>query len=161
MDGVGVTYELLRGRRFADFRERLSLVSEVAPVGINFVVNTQTFGDLDAAVEIAEEVGASEFLLLPEQPTRQSRGIDSATRRALGLWVHAYRGAIPLSVSEAGAEGLPTCAPLPLETGLRTYAHIDASGLIKRSSFDTSGVPIGRGGIVDALHRLEATGGEY
>ena len=159
MDGVGATYESLRGRRFADFTLRLSIVREVAPIGINFVVNAHTVRDLDAAVEIAREVRASEFLLLPQQPTAGAPGMDASTGELLAAWVRTYRGVIPLSVSEGGATGLPTCAPLPLETGLRAYAHIDASGLLKRSSFDGAGVPIGPEGFVSALRALEEIGG--
>ena len=52
------------------------IVRELAPFGINFVVNAHTLSDLDAGVAIAAEVGASEFLLLPQQPVRRRNGIE-------------------------------------------------------------------------------------
>lgn len=156
MDGVGTTYEALRGRPFEALRRRFDTVSALAPFGINFVVNARTLPDLDAATELAAEVGAAEFLLLPEQPVRGNGGIDDRTARALQRWVDLYRGTIPLAVSEAGAEGLPTCDPLASESGLRAYAHIDASGILKGSSYETDGVAIDNGGVVRALAVLRS-----
>ena len=156
MDGVGATYEALRGRPFAALRQCLETVHALAPFGINFVVNSRTLPDLDAATRLAAEVGAAEFLLLPEQPARGRSGIDHSTVQALRRWVSLYRGTVPLTVSEAGADGLPTCNPLVRETGLRAYAHIDASGVLKRSSFDSHGVPIGADGVMRTLDRLRS-----
>jgi MoaA/NifB/PqqE/SkfB family radical SAM enzyme len=154
MDGVGPTYEALRGRPFATLRNRLETVRTLAPFGINLVVNARTLPDLDAATKLAAEIGASEFLLLPEQPVRGRGGIDDHTTQALQHWVSLYQGAVPLTVSEAGADGLPTCDPLASETGLRAYAHIDASGVLKRSSYESNGVAIGDDGVMRALNVL-------
>lgn len=154
MDGVGATYEALRGRPFAALRYRLETVRTLAPFGINFVVNARTLPDLDAATRLAAEVGAAEFLLLPEQPARGSGGIDDRTVRALRRWVSRYRGTVPLTVSEARADGLPTCNPLVRETGLRAYAYIDAAGVLRQSSFDSDGVAIGTDGVMRALNAL-------
>ena len=155
MDGVGLTYEKLRGRPFSALLNRLSVVRKLAPFGINFVVNAQTLPDLDEAVTLAGEIGAAEFLLLPEQPVHGRAGIDRHTTQILHDWVATYEGPIRLTVSEAGAAGLPTCRPLAMEDGLRGYAHIDASGRLKRSSYDQSGVSIGAGGVSEALQILE------
>ncbi|MBI3412119.1 MAG: radical SAM protein [Planctomycetes bacterium] len=154
MDGVGDTYESLRSRSFSSLCLRLELVRQIACFGINFVVNSQTLADLDAATEFAAEIGALEFLLLPEQPTWGRTGIDENTALALRHWVSNYRGSVPLTVSTAGAAGLPTSNPLPNETGLRAYAHIDASGILKTSSFENAGVAIGVDGVMRALEVL-------
>lgn len=154
MDGVGPTYERLRGRSFASFLERASLIRAVSEFGINFVVNRETVADLNAAVALASELGASEFLLLPEQPTETTTGIDPHTSALMSDWVRDYSDPVRLSVSEAGATGLPTCRPLERECGLRAYAHIDANGMLKRSSFDSKGASIGRGGVLGALTAL-------
>jgi len=157
MDGVGATYEKIRKKPFSLLLRRLEMIREIAPFGINYLVNDMTFPEIDAAVAVATEIGASEFLLLPEQPTNRSNGIDSHTRQALCSWVESYGGPIPLTVSEAVSEGLPRVNPLPKETGLRAYAHIDASGFLKRSSYDTSyGVRIGKGGVVESLELLQS-----
>lgn len=154
MDGVGATYEAIRRRSYATLRQRLERLRTFAPFGINYVVNRQTMGELDAAVRVATEVGASEFLLLPEQPVNGRGGIDASTRRALSTWVSHYRGSPRLAVSELGAGDLPTCNPFPGEEPLHAYVHIDAHGLLKRSSYAQRGVNIGEQGIIAALQSL-------
>jgi MoaA/NifB/PqqE/SkfB family radical SAM enzyme len=160
MDGVGPTYEALRGRSFAALRRRLENLHSLAPFGINYLVNAQTLPDLNSAIELAAEVAAAEFLLLPEQPTGAGGGIDDQTVRALRQWVNLYRGTVRLSVSEAGADGLPTCNPVARETGLRAYAFISASGKLKRSSFDADGTNVGEHGLMRALEVLRSFCGE-
>jgi hypothetical protein len=59
-----------------------------------------------------------------------------------------------LSVSQAGADGLPVCVPISGETPLEAYAHIDVQGVLKRSSYDRSGVVIGSDGVMAALATL-------
>ena len=157
VDGIGDTYEMVRGRKFSTLMKRLNIVQELAPFGINFLVNSKTIPDLDAAAALAAEIGAREFLLLPEQPVGRGQGIDDGTVQALRNWVSSYSGTVPLRVSEAGADGLPTCNPLARETGLRSYAHIDASGILKRSSFEQAGVVILESGVIPALKALELT----
>jgi MoaA/NifB/PqqE/SkfB family radical SAM enzyme len=105
VDGVGQTYEMLRGRSFTTLRARLAELKCVCKFGINYVVNAETFADLDAATELAANVGAYDFLLLPEQRTRTRQGIDKNTAAKLRQWVWSYRGAVRLSVSEAGSDG--------------------------------------------------------
>lgn len=154
MDGVGSTYENLRGRSFAALLNRIPKIRSIAPFGINFVVNAQTFPDLDKAVAVAVQLGAFEFLLLPEQPINGAGGIDSQTETMLQSWVATYRSSIRLAISEAGSVGFPVCHPLAKEDGLRAYAHIDASGYLKRSSYDRFGVRIKTGGILEAMQAL-------
>ncbi len=157
MDGVGPTYESIRCRPFDALLERITALKRVTRFGINFVVNTKTVEDLDATVQLAASLGASEFLLLPEQPVGRGVGIDNETSITLRKWVSRYRGSVPLAVSESGAEGLPTCNPLNAETGLAAFAHIDASGILKRTSYDTSGILIRQNGVMAALAKLETT----
>ena len=155
MDGIGVTYEKIRKRPFASLLRRLEVVREIAPFGINYLVNPMTLPEIDAAIKIAAEAGASALLLLPELPTNRSSGIDGRTMQALRKWVKSYDGPVPLAVSEEGREEMPIAEPLPKEAGLRAYAHIDASGTLKRFSYDKHGVPIGMGGITEALELLK------
>jgi sulfatase maturation enzyme AslB (radical SAM superfamily) len=160
MDGVGATYERLRGRGFEGFKQRLRLVRMICPFGINFVVNRDTLPDLDSAVSLAAEFEASELLLLPERATYAREGIDSATGAALLNWVKHTKRKVRLAISEGDAIGLPVCQPFPKERGLGSYAHIDAFGVLKRSSFTEQGVRIGAGRIMDALKQLKREAGE-
>ncbi|MEM7201822.1 MAG: radical SAM protein [Planctomycetota bacterium] len=157
MDGVGHTYSSSRGRPFGEFRSRLETVRKLATFGINFVVNSSTLADLDAAISFARDVGAAEFLLLPERSVAGRGGIDASSAQALRQWVGQYRGTLPLSVSEGDADGMPTCSPLEAEGGLRAYVHIDASGALKQASFVREGVRIGADGVMRALARLQDT----
>lgn len=154
VDGIGATYERLRGRPFSALRHRLAAVRELAPFGINYVVNSDTFPDIDAAARFAETAGASEFLLLPERAVNARAGIDEATNDRLNTWATRYSGGMRLSISEASAHGLPTCNPFPNETGLRAYAHIAATAVIKRTSYDSEGVAINADGVMSALNEL-------
>ncbi|WP_135557751.1 radical SAM protein [Paenibacillus cymbidii] len=161
MDGVGPTYEGLRNRRFSSFVQQLELIHQIAPFGINYLVNKLTLPDLDDGIALAVEYGASEFLLLPEQPVRGYGGIDNQTIMKLRAQIKSFQSPIPLRISEAGSEQFSICDPFPNEKGLRAYAHIDASGAVKRSSFDDSGVIISSKGIMHALEILETAGGRY
>lgn len=159
MDGIGTTYEKIRKRPFSALLKKLKVVHRIAPFGINYLVNHLTFPQIDTAIRLAAEVGASEFLLLPEVPTNNAYGIDEITMQALRRWVSSYDGPIPLTVSEVGRDGMPIADPLPKETGLRAYAHIDASGVLKRSSYDKHGIPIGPEGVMKALELLKSIEG--
>jgi molybdenum cofactor biosynthesis enzyme MoaA len=155
VDGVGTTYEALRGRPFAAIRSQLEIVREIAPFGINFVVNSRTFADLDGAIDLALECGASEVLLLPEEPVDGMGGVEPETLSVLQKWVAKYRSAVPLAISESHSKAVCSDAPYA-EAGLRAYAHVDANGFLKRSSYDKGGVLIGPGGVMEALQKLEA-----
>src|SRR5947207_6073612 len=59
MDGVGPTYEAIRGRPFDAFLRCLGVVRTLSRFGLNYVVNRRTLPDLDAAVGVAADAGAS------------------------------------------------------------------------------------------------------
>jgi hypothetical protein len=154
MDGVESTYERFRGRPFEAFKQHLMLIQSIAPFGINYLVNAYTIADLDVAIALAADIGARELLLLPEQPVRGVGGVDSMTLQALKDWVWRYKGPVPLTLSEAAADGMPACRPVSGEMGLSAYAHVDAAGSLKRSSFEKDGILIGPKGLMEALAAL-------
>lgn len=160
MDGVGETYEAIRGRSFQELLARLKLVRTIARFGINIVVNERTLPDLDEAATVAADLGACEFLLLPQASVRERPGIGGNTLQGLRRWVEAYKGPLRLCVSEASAEEFQTCDPLPKEQGLRAYAHIDAAGVLKPTSLSATGVLIGTSEVLQALERLVRDLGE-
>ena len=160
MDGVDSTYEELRGRSFTALIDGIQLLSGIVPFGINFVVNNRTFPDLDCAIKLAADLGASEFLLLPEQPVRSQGGIDGTTNDQLRGWVRSYQGTVPLTISEAGAEDIDVTDPLLGEQGLQRFAHIDAFGVLKQSSYEQFGISIGAGCIMGAICDLKARIGD-
>lgn len=157
IDGVGRTYEEQRGKQFESLLRGLDSIATLSPFGINIVINERTVTELDAMSELAQKVGASELLLLPQQATTAVATMNGMVGRTLQDWVSSYRGKVRLAVSVAGASGLPTCDPLPDERGLRAYAHIDASGMLRASSYSNVGAKIGVPGVLEALERIRNT----
>jgi MoaA/NifB/PqqE/SkfB family radical SAM enzyme len=157
VDGIGRTYEEQRGKSFTNLVRSLESTATLSPFGLNVVVNERTVDELDALSELAHEVGASELLLLPQQATSAVSAMNGQSSEKLHRWVAAYQGKVRLAVSEAGAYGLPTCDPHPDERGLHSYAHIDASGILRASSYSSSGQKIDNAGILAALEQLRAT----
>ena len=154
MDGVGSTYESIRRRPFSEFLERLKCVRHISPFGINVVVNERTLPEMDDVADVAVDAGACELLLLPQTPTCRVEAISLDNLQELRRWVDTYRGPLKLCINEASAEGFLTCDPLVAERGLLAYAHIDAAGVLKASSYEQAGVAIGQGSVLRALDQL-------
>lgn len=159
VDGVGATYERIRGRPFQALLAKLDLVRTIAPFGVNYVVNSETIGDLDAAARLAFDHGAFELLLLPEKPVHGKAGIDSATSQALSQWIgrnQHYRLAIP---EAAAVDSVPIADPFGAGNGLNAFAHIDAAGRLRATSFSMDGETI-HSSLATALSQLRTRMGE-
>jgi len=154
MDGVGATYESIRRRPFAELLERLRDVRSISRFGVNVVVNDHTLPELDEVASVSADAGACELLVLPQMPARSVLAASVDTLQVLRCWVDGYKGPLKLCINESSAEGFPTCDPLGDERGLRAYAHIDAMGVLKASSYAGTGVQLGEGGVVQALDQL-------
>ena len=155
MDGVGDVYERLRGRSFPLLLERIKMARSLSQFGINIVINADTIPCIDAVAVLAADLGACEMLLLPEQAVHGREGISQDALLRLQAWIGSYAGMVPLTISESGAEGIPICNPLPEEKGLRAYAHIDASGYLKPSSYSRDGIAIETNGVIGALAKMQ------
>lgn len=154
MDGVGATYESIRRRSFPALLTHLKHVRSISRFGVNVVINERTLPDLDEVAIVAADVGACELVLLPQVPVRSVPAILPDTLNGLRRWVDSYRGLLKLCISETSADGFPTCDPLANERGLHAYAHIDAIGVLKPSSYAVAGVQLGEGGVMQALDQL-------
>jgi sulfatase maturation enzyme AslB (radical SAM superfamily) len=154
IDGVGATYERLRQRPFRDLQGALPRLRRISRFGINYVVNADTLADLDEAVAFAEDAGASELLLLPQRTTDGRPAIRHSDAIQLRVWAQRYAGRVPLTISESAADGVLTCDPFSTETGLRAYAHIDATSRLKHTSYDATGIPVGPRGVIAALEQI-------
>lgn len=154
VDGIGATYERLRGRPFAAVREAAARLRSVAPIGINTVVNADTISELDDLAKFAADVGASELLLLPEQPTAATPGISTADAERLVRWVRTTKPPVRLAISRSGLEALvPTAEPIPGEQPLHAHMHVDATGVLRPHAYASAGAPISDS-ILDAVHVL-------
>ncbi|MFD5901034.1 radical SAM protein [Streptomyces microflavus] len=158
VDGVGPRYEAIRRRSFVHLVQRIRLIKDAFPFGINCVVNASTLPDLDAVADLAASTGAAELLLLPERPANGRPGSSPHVVDALHRWIASYCGPTPLTMSEGDTGLLPTAQPLPREVGLRSYAHIDAAGMVRRSSYHPAGERVDSSGFIAALDRLRQKG---
>lgn len=154
MDGVGATYETIRGRSFDILIEKIKLLKGEIPFGINYVVNNHTIDDLPAAAEIAANLNATELLLLPEEGVGLGTEIESQTLGQLQSWINNYRGDLRLSISARYQTIVNTQLPLIKETDRLSFAHIDAEGVLKNTSFDRSGLKIGASNVLEVFQRL-------
>jgi len=156
MDGIGETYERVRGRSFAEFRRRLQVVASFAPFGLNVVVNDETVRELDGIRSFAEDVGAAELLLLPEQPVGDRPGITSDDASRLTRWISTGQRSVRLAISRAGAaEGMPLADPFGDEPPLDAHAHVDARGVLRTDAYACDGVVVGDS-IMQALDELQS-----
>ena len=155
IDGIGRNYEEIRGRSFDSLLERLNAISQTLCFGINVVVNSATISDLDEIVALAQRFRAKEILLLPEQPSNGRPGVSKETSSELRQWVSRYRSSIRLAIGASEADGFAVCEPHPSETSLQAFAHIDANGILKRTSFDNGGISLTDYEIMDALMKLK------
>lgn len=154
VDGVAATYERLRGRPFAAVVQAAGLLGSLAPFGINAVINADTVGELDDLAEFADEVGASELLLLPEQPTAATPGISDADAQRLVEWAAAARNGVRLAISRTGLEAtLPTVEAVPGERPLDAHMHVDATGVLRPHAYAPTGLSVG-GSIMKAVQAL-------
>ncbi|MEH0416694.1 radical SAM protein [Streptomyces sp. B21-083] len=158
VDGVGTTYERLRGRPFAAVVRAAALLGSLSPFGINAVINADTIGELDDLAAFADEVGASELLLLPEQPTAATRGISDADAQRLVEWAATAGTEVRLAISRTGLEAaLPTAEAIPGELPLDAHMHLDATGVLRPNAYASTGVPV-VGSIMDVVQTLKETG---
>jgi len=160
MDGVGTTYERLRGRSFNQFRTALERLAPVIPFGINYVVNGDTLPELDSAAVLVKELGARQLLLLPEVRAGTSV-LAPEHRRSLSEWVRINYKRLPLAISVQGIEGVkvPRLFPCGAEPEM---AHINADGELKQNAFAADGVCLkSAGSFMAGYRRMKALPRSY
>lgn len=155
IDGVGATYEEFRGRKFDKLIERIEKARQITFLGFNVVINDLTIQELDKVTEIAEKFDISEVLLLPQQTTQNVKGLSKDSYEQMTKWIAGYSGETRLTISDIGLESNFICNPLSMESGLNAYAHIDALGFLKSSSYSNIGQQIGDKSILEAIQLLK------
>lgn len=154
MDGTGPTYETIRERSFDVLLEKLELLKGHIPFGINYLVNHKTINGLSDAAEVATAAGAVELLLLPEEGIGLGNKIDTQTIDWLQTWIENYTGYLRLSISADYQGIVDTQLPLIKESAHLAYAHIDAEGILKSTSFNKTGLPIYDSNVLEVFKRL-------
>lgn len=155
IDGVGATYEKFRGRKFDKLIERVEKARQITSLGFNVVINDLTIQELDKVTEIAEKFDISEVLLLPQQATETVEGLSKDSYEQMTKWIEGYGGETRLTISDIGLESNFICNPLSMESGLNAYAHIDALGFLKSSSYSNIGLQIGDKSILEVIQLLK------
>lgn len=142
MDGIGATYERLRGRSFEAFKAKLKLVRATAPFGVNFVVNNDTIAELAASADFAFDHGAREFLLLPETGTDGRLAVSPEVLQFMSEWAKSNYTRVRLATSAHAIEALdvPSLRLENAEDSTFDFMHLDAFGVLKRSAFDRHGL---------------------
>ena len=155
VDGSNTVYESARGAPYKGLLERIELcVRAGIRVGINYLVNKDTLPCLDGVVDTMAGLGVGEILFLPEVPTGERRGVDAETLEYFKQWVKLYSGNVRLRLSDRFSYVCDDAIAPPGDTGLRAYAHISSSGVLKRTSFESEGVKIGESGLIAAFKSL-------
>ncbi len=138
MDGIGDTYYRHRGISFDGFVKHLEYLLEYYKVGINYLVDETTIDDLDEAFFLMKDWGIRELLLLPREPDCP----ESVISRLHDWIMHNKDKGILIEISNARRGNLPFLAPYREDDDSLDYAHIDAKGLLKESSFTSEGIAL-------------------
>lgn len=157
MDGLGSTYERLRGRRFDHLLANVGEIAKCVPFGINYVVNGDTQPYLPAAVDLAMSIGAKEFLLLPEVAKDGTATLSEQASTALATWIADNYRHYPLAISVAGKQGmeLPELPIADPRGHSFDFMHIDAGGYLRECAFSASGISVCQyPSLMDAIHDL-------
>ncbi|TKC08045.1 radical SAM protein [Pedobacter polaris] len=154
VDGLGSTYEKLRGRSFDTLLGQIQLIKAIAPFGINYVLNADTIPDLIQVANFWEQQGATELLILPEIDAKGMFSADILLR--LKQFLDGYTGKLPLRINENCANGLPIAQPFNDTNPLLAYAFVDARGMLKRTSYQTGGMDITGKSLIQGLELIKS-----
>jgi MoaA/NifB/PqqE/SkfB family radical SAM enzyme len=153
IDASEPVYSRIRGRSLSALIHRLTrLKDQRIPLGINTVVNRSTFPYLDKLLQLVNETGAVDWLLLPEVANGKFT-LSEDEWELLDLWISRNRHDVELRVTRDATSHLE--GPFLFEDPVKDYAHISADGYIRRCSYGTGGIALGTGvKIMDAVRDL-------
>jgi MoaA/NifB/PqqE/SkfB family radical SAM enzyme len=157
MDGIGSTYERMRGRSFDHFSQKMAMVRATARFGINYVVNQDTLHDLPKAAEFAFKNGAEELLLLPEIGTEGNVTLSQKSLAELSAFVRENYRRCRLATSAHGGDCIN--APMLLRSDpineTFDFMHIDALATLRPSAFSSVGIALTDGDdVMESIYRL-------
>lgn len=127
-------------------------------VGVNYLLNAETVKILGRECDRYATVGVQELLLLPQIRTCAVGGVSADVMQEAESVIRNGDWPIRLAISAVMPDGFHLAVGQPGDHGLRQYAHISASGEIKRDSTERGGVKIGNRSVLAALEELEALG---
>jgi MoaA/NifB/PqqE/SkfB family radical SAM enzyme len=151
IDGPEPQYSSIRGRSLSELVTKLKGIAGRIPFGINTVINQTTLTHLDEIAALVKELGAVDWLILPEVVNGRFT-LSEFEWRALDDWITKRRQDMELRVTSEATTRLK--GPFPLEDRAEDYAHISADGHIRRCSYGTGGVVLKDRSIMDAIREL-------
>lgn len=154
VDGLGDTYERLRARSFTGLLSQIDIIRATSPFGINYVLNADTMVDLKEAVRYWEDIGAAEFLILPEIDNNGQ--FSAGILQNLKSFLEGYTGRLPLRINEMCSDGMPVAQPFSDSDPLRSYAFVDARGRLKGTSYQFAGINILGKSLINGLELIRS-----
>jgi MoaA/NifB/PqqE/SkfB family radical SAM enzyme len=139
IDAPEPLYTAIRGLPLAGPIRNIRRIEEQVPIGVNTVVNAQTLGRLDELAVMVRDLGAVDWLLLPEIENGTFTLSDSEWR-APDNWIVAHADALNLRTTTNARPHLT--GPFLLDGAPQDYAHISASGYLRRCSYETGGISL-------------------
>jgi len=155
IDAPEPIYSQLRGRSLADLLPKLSQAAERLPLGVNTVVNRTTLPLLDDLAKIVRDLGAVDWLLLPETKSGAFTHTESEWE-ALDRWISGHCEQMPLRIAAEAVDFLT--GPFPLAHEPDDYAHIRADRTLCRCSYAGDGILLTGQPMKDALRALDRIG---
>lgn len=137
IDAPEPLYTSIRGLPLAGSIRNIRRIEGEVPIGINTVVNTQTLGALDELAVIVRDLGAVDWLLLPEIENGTFTLLD-AEWQILDNWIVSHADDLNLRTTTSAKAHLT--GPFLLEDAPEDYAHIGANGYLRRCSYEPGGI---------------------
>ena len=139
LDAPEPLYSSIRGLPLSRVLTNIRRMQGQVPIGINTVVNTQTLGALDELAVVVRDLGAADWLLLPEIKNGKFTLSDSEWQR-LDNWIISRSNGLNLQTTTNAKAHLT--GPFLLDDAAEDYAHISANGYLRRCSYQTTGVSL-------------------
>ena len=153
IDAPEPLYSSIRGLPLARVIKNICQMEGQVPIGINTVVNTRTLGGLDELAVIIRDLGAVDWLLLPEIKNGKFILSDSEWK-TLDSWIISRSNDLSLRTTTNAKAHLT--GPFLLDEAPEDYAHISANGYLRRCSYRSDGVSLrDRPSMLIALRELK------
>jgi MoaA/NifB/PqqE/SkfB family radical SAM enzyme len=139
IDAPEPLYSSIRGVPLARVMKNIRRMEGEVPIGINTVVNTQTLDSLDELAAIVRDLGAVDWLLLPQIENGKFTLSDSEWQR-LDNWIISHGDDLSLRTTTNARAYLT--GPFLLDDSPEDYAHISANGYLRRCSYESGGISL-------------------
>jgi MoaA/NifB/PqqE/SkfB family radical SAM enzyme len=154
IDAPEPLYSSIRGLPLVRVLTNIRQMKGDVPIGINTVVNAQTLDGLDELAVIVRDLGAVDWLLLPEIENGEFTLSDPEWQR-LDNWILSRSNDLNLRTTTNAKAHLT--GPFLLEDVPEDYAHISSNGYLRRCSYRSNGISLrNRPSMLTALRELNS-----